>query len=145
MVRRRKPRHTLEALLAEGHGALVGRTYTVADLRALMAQYETAIDAGELPAPVVGVWRLFGEIAAAIAAGEQRHCIRCDVPFHPCHLPLAIGVVHADVEDPVCRLVFGICRECWPYSSGVWTSLQARLDAHASGHVRLISDTVGHA
>jgi len=145
MVRRRKPRHTLEALLAEGHGALVGRTYTVADLQRLMVEHEDAIDAGELPAPVVGVWRVFGEIAHSIAAGEQRCCIRCDLVFHPHNLPLAIGVVQADVVDPTGSLVFGICRDCWPHSGAVWTSLQARLDAHASGHVRLISDTVGHA
>jgi hypothetical protein len=145
MVRRRKSRYSLEGLLAEGHGALVGRTYTVADLRALMAQYEAAIDAGEYPAPVIGVWRLFGEIAHAIAAGEQRCCIRCDFVFRPGHLPLAIGVVQADVVDPTGSLVFGICRDCWPHSNAVWTSLQVRLDAHASGHVRLISDVVGHA
>jgi hypothetical protein len=145
MVRRRKPRYSLEGLLAEGHGALVGRTYTVADLRALMSQYETAIDAGEQPAPVIAVWRLFGQIAHAIAAGERRCCIRCDFVFHPGYFPLAIGVVQADVARPTGSLVFGICRDCLPHSSAVWTSLQARLDAHASGHVRHISDTVGHA
>jgi hypothetical protein len=140
-----KPAFTLKGLLAEGHGALVGRTYTIADLRALMVQYEVAIEAGERPDPVFAVWQLFGEMAHAIAAGERRCCMRCDEPFHPAHLPQAIGVVRADTPHPSGSLVFGICRQCRPYAGAVWTAFQQRLDAHASGTVRHISAAVGHA
>lgn len=124
---------------------LVGRTYTVADLRLLMAEFDAAIDAGEKPAPVMAVWRLFGEMAHAIAAGEQRYCMGCDARFHVGFLPQAIGVVQADVAHPSGRLVFGICQHCRPCSAEVWTAFQLRMDAHASGHIRPISAVVGHA